>query len=367
MYNKYYTSIIQEALLSTIDASDASRVRGLELSSRTEKRPSPEDWEVFGALQEFNKRQPISPNWAIYNTVFISALELPGTILLSRAVHIRNVREGEPDKNTLHVCVIDQNGNRQRLKDLDLPVNDKIINWEDARVGPNQTLGLTVVIHEDGKYSPHPALVKVEIEGGNLKVVGKPQIFENSPGKNVIPLENGIIYRPDGFSHQLHYLDSRGELLKIIDFSNFRNIEWLRKKMGAVARPIEVGDGLKLLFIHGVQGNQIGIDGKIKDDIYALGIAVLDKNWNVLAVDKEPLLERKDFLGNLQPDEDLNPKKEVVYACDFLEKEDGFILPVNVGDRITVFTHISSSKLRARIKNLLPKQQTTFSPLYQTK
>jgi len=331
-----------------------SMIEGIspELSLRTKERPSPEDWEVFGALQDFNNPQPISPNWAIYNTVSMCVPEISGTIFLSRAVDMRNVREGEPDRNSLHVCVIDPSGNRQRLKDLELPVDGEIVNWEDPRVGTNGTLGFTVVFREGNKYNPHPVLVKVGIKDGNLKVVEAPKIFKNITGKNVIPLENGIIYRPDGVSHQLHYLDPQGELLKIIDFSNFRNIEWLSKKMGAVARPIELEDGLKLLLIHGVRGGR-GIDGSIKDDIYTIGIAVLDEMWNVKAVDKKPLLERGDFLGNLQPNEDLRSEKEVVYLCDFTERKDGLILLVNVGDRITVFMHISSFQLRARIKNLL--------------
>lgn len=333
-------SLIQEAPLCTIDAS--------------KERPSPEDWEVFGALQEFNNPQPISPDLAIYNTASMRAPEISGTILLSRAVDIRNVREGEPDRNSLQVCVTDPSGNRQRLKDLELPVDDEIVNWEDPRVGANGTLGFTVVFREGDEYNPHPALVKVGIEDGNLKVVGAPKIFKNITGKNVIPLENGIIYRPDGVSHQLHYLDPQGELLEIIDFSNFGNIEWLSKKMGAAARPIELEDGLKLLFIHGIRGGR-GIDGSIKDDIYAIGIAVLDEMWQVKAVDKKPLLERRGFLGNLRPNEDLNPKKEVVYLCDFTKRKNGLILPVNVGERITVLTPISYSQLRARIKNLLLK------------
>lgn len=343
--------MVQEGLpFANHAAIDTSSVRGPEL---IEKRPSPEDWGVFGALQEFNNPRSILKDWAIFNAAFIPAPELPGTIVLSRAVYIGNVRKGEPDRNVLPVCVIDQRGNRQRLRDLDLPINDILVNWEDGRIGPNRTLGFTVVIQDGDKYSSHPALVNVGIEDGNLKVIGDPKIFENLTGKNVIPLKDGFIYRPEDVSHQLHHLDLQGELLRIIDFSNFKNIEWLSKKMGAVARPIELGDDLKLLFVHGVRGNRIGIDGSIKDDIYALGLALADKNWHLLAVDQKPLLERKDFLGNLHPDEDLDPYKEVVYLCDFRKGKDGLILPVTVGDRITAFTHISYSRLRARIKNLL--------------
>jgi hypothetical protein len=336
----------QEAPLFAIDDS----VRGLELSSGTE---SPEDWEVFGALQEFNKPQPISLNWAIYNTIFMRVPGISGTISLSRAVDMRKIKEGEPDWNTLVVCFTDPSGNSQRLNDLDLPV-DEIGNWEDLRVGANGKLGLTAVSHDGGEYCPHPALVEVGIKDGNLKVVGAPKIFKNLTGKNVIPLENGFIYRPDGVSHELHYIDPQGKLLKIIDFSNFRNIEWLSKKMGATARPIKLEDGLMLLLIHGIREG-MGIDGKSKNVIYTIGIAVLDELWNVMAVDNEPLLERKDFLGNLQLNEDLHPEKEVVYLCDYMKGKYvlSLTLPVNVGDRKTVFTRISDRQLRARIKNLL--------------
>src|SRR3989344_6678835 len=138
--------MIQEAPPSAIDVSAG-------------KRLPPKGWKVFGALQELNKPQPISPDWAIYNVVTMHLPEIPGLITISRAVDIRNIREGEPDRNSLHVCVTDSNGNRQRLKDLELPVDDEIVNWEDPRVGTNGTLGFTVIFREGGKYNPHPALV----------------------------------------------------------------------------------------------------------------------------------------------------------------------------------------------------------------
>lgn len=329
-------------------------------------RPSPEDWEVLGALQVLGEAQPISPTWAIFNTAMIPAPEFSpsASIIISRAVYIPDIREGEPDRNSLHVCLKDLNGgNVQRLPNLALPVDKRIVNWEDARVGPNgRRLGFTVVLSEDGKYSPHPSLVDVKIKDGSLKVVGDPRIFGNLIGKNVIPLEDGFIYRPEAFTHELHYLNSQGELLKPIDFSDFKDIPWLSKKMGAVAKPMELEDGNKLLFIHGVRGNQIGIDGKFKDDIYAIGLAMLDKNWQVLNVDREPLLERKDFLANLNPSMDLNPRKEVTYLCDInyiREGKNGLILPVNVGDRITVFMYLSYAQLKPRITNLLLPR---FSP-----
>ncbi len=324
-----------------------------------EKRPSPEDWAVLGALQEFGIPETISPDWAIFNTVIVPKPESPDPklpepmLLLSRAVHIESVVEGEPDRNVLYVCVADQSGKpRERLPDLSLPTDERIVNWEDPRIGPDQTLGFTVVTRKGDNYHPHPALVKVGLdENGHLEVVGDLQIFEDIRGKNVIPLEDGFIYRPEGALHQLHYLDSKG-LKEIINFSEFKNIEWISKKMGAVARPIELEDGNKLLLIHGVRGGR-GIDGTIKDSVYSIGIAVLDKGWNVLAVDKEPLLQRKDFLENLEPSKDLNPRKEVVYLCDFFEDGDDLILPVNVGDRITVFTRVKTSDLKARAESLI--------------
>ena len=151
----------------------------------TQEALPPKDREVFGVLQEFNRPQPVSPDWAVYNTVSIPAPEIPGTIFLSRAVDKGNVKEGVPDMNSLHVCIIDPNGKFKRLEDLKLPVDEKMVNWEDPRAGANgRTLGFTVVIREGDKYNPHPALVKIGIKNGNLRVVGAPQIFENITGKN---------------------------------------------------------------------------------------------------------------------------------------------------------------------------------------
>ncbi len=53
----------------------------------------------------------------------------------------------------------------------------------------------------------------------------------------------------------------------------------------------------------------------------------------------------RQFLGNLPTGEDLNKNKEVVYLCDFQEKEDSngqaiIVFPINVSDRITAFLKI---------------------------
>jgi len=332
-----------------------------EVLSSSESLSQAEDWEVFGALQYLGQPEKISTRLAIFNTTFIPVPQSQETVLMSRAVFVSKLREGEPDRNSLHVCVIDENGNRRRIRDLDLPVNDRIINWEDARMGPDSTLGLTVVLLKDGKYPPHPALIKVEFRDGNLEVVdGSIQIFDKLVGKNVIPLEGGFIYRSDDYPHQLHHVDQNGEMLKVINFEDFKDIYWIGKKMGAVARPIEMEDGYKLLLIHGVRGNDegiMGIDGTLKKDIYSIGIAVLDKDWRVVAVDPKPFLERKDFVGNLPPSQDLDHNKEVVYLVDFQERvKDGetyLRLPVNVGDRITVFEDYPLEDLKDRARSIL--------------
>ncbi len=347
--------------MEDIDVLDRESQTIPKVQSSSESLSQAEDWEVFGALQDFGQPEKISTRLAIFNTTFIPVPDSPETVLMSRAVFVNNLREGEPDRNSLHVCVIDEKGNRRRIHDLSLPVNDRIINWEDARMGPDSTLGLTVVLLEDGKYPPHPALVKVEFRDGNLEVVdGSTQIFDKLDGKNVIPLDDGFIYRPDDFPHQLHHVDKNGEMIKIIDFEDFKETYWISKKMGAVARPIEMEDGHKLLLIHGVRGSDegiIGIDGTLKKDIYSIGIAVLDKDWHVVAVDPKPFLERKDFIGNLPVSQDLDPKKEVVYLVDFQEKEkDGetyIRLPVNVGDRATVFKDYPLEDLFDRARSLL--------------
>lgn len=321
---------------------------------------SPKDWEVLAAYQNYGEPKLPSRYWGIFNAVKIPAPEISvdASVIVARAVYIPNIKEGEPDRNSLHVCLTDSNGRFQRLPDLALPVDKRMVNWEDARVGPNdRTLGFTVIIQEDGKYIPRPAIVDVGIADGNLRVVGDPKIFGKLTGKNVVPLEDGLIYRPEGETHKLHYPDSQGKLPKTIDFSNFRHIPWLSKKMGIVAKPIEsehlgLEDGEKLLLIIGQQGNQIGIDGKLKDDVYSLGLALLDKDWHPFSVDPVPLLERKHFLGNLDPSMDLNPKKEVVYATYVEVGVIGLIVFTNVGDKITVPKRVPYAVIRPRITNM---------------
>lgn len=330
------------------------------VESTLENSPLPVDWE--NALQQFGVSKTI-PSAAIFNAVFVPhSFE---KIFLARATNTgESIEKGVPDRNFLLVCAMDPTGNFRRLKDLVLPNNGNVVNWEDIRVWQSSdqvTLGITAVISDGELHKPCPALVKVRFKNGNLEVSGNPKVFENLPGKNVVPLEDGFICRFDGHSHKLYKFDRRGRLLNNIDFSKFDKIPWLTKKIGTTARPIELEDHRKILLIHGIRGHSKGIDGTVKDDIYSLGIAILDKNWRVLAVDSEPILKRSHFLENLPPEFDRDPCKEAVYLCDYQLSGDILTLPVNVGDRITVFTHILFSQLLVRAEKVLSGQQP--SPL----
>lgn len=320
--------------------------------SVVEHRPSPPNEAVFNSLQEHNVSRELSSDWAIFNTAALA------NVFLTRAIYLPDVQEEVPDRNVIVACVKDEKGQWKRFSDLNLPTNGKVFNWEDPRAGSNSTIGMTAVCQEnDGSYTSHPALIEVEIEGNEVKV-GKTRIFDEK-GKNVLPLEdNTFLYRPEGETHKLHlvkpdYTDHLN-VIKEIDFSAFSNINWMRKKIGLVARPLDLKDDRKLFFIHGVREGT-GLDGKDKDDIYAIGIALMDKNWNVLAVDSAPLFERKDFVNNLPLKEDLNPKKEVVYLCDYQEAGEDIIFPVNVGERIIVFTHYPKASAIERALGLLSK------------
>lgn len=324
-----------------------------------ENSPLNHDWT--NALQQFGLHKP-TPSAAIFNAAFIPNHE---NILVARAINTgESIKKGVPDRNFLLVCAMDPSSNVRRLNDLALPIIDKIVNWEDIRVWQSRdqiTLGITAVIYNGGLYKPCSVLVAVEFKNGNLEVLGNPRVFENIAGKNVVPLEDGFICRLDGQPHTLHRYDRNGKLLHTIDFSKFNKIPWLSKKIGTTARPIDLADRRKVLLIHGIRGYSNGIDGTMKDDIYSLGIALLDENWQVLAVDSEPVIERSHYLENLRPEFDRDPHKEVVYLCDYQQDGDIITLPVNVGDRVTVFTHIRLSELLVRAENILLGQQS--SPL----
>ena len=139
------------------------------------------------------------------------------------------------------------------------------------------------------------------------------------------------------------------EEVGVVDFRDFSDIKRGRKKIGVVTRRIPMGDGLYMLPVHGVS------ESSEFDDIYSVGLSVVDENWKVLAVDPEPLIKRDRYPGNLPRREDLDPRKDVVYASDFRERDGKITFLVNVGDRITVFTDFLKSYLENRSRNFLAK------------
>ena len=316
-------------------------------------RLSPPDKVVFDSLPQKDSSPTLHPDWAIFNTAFFENFRI------SRAVHIPSLRKDVPDANVLVVARETEEGKFIRLPDLNLPIGvgeGEVFNWEDPRVwalnnqsGPRALLGLTAVRREQNKFVPHPALVEIALVDEDLQV-GTTTVFDER-GKNTIPVGDELIYRPEVKSHSFHLLvkptaERKLTLIKEIDFSNYSKIDWMSKKVGTVARPIDIGDNLRLLPIHGVRSG-MGIDGEPKDDIYALGFAIIDKDWNILAVSAKPFWKRDEFLMNLPLGRGLNGehKKEVVYLDDWVRKGETFEFPITVGDRITVVDRKSLSQL----------------------
>lgn len=326
-------------------------------------RLSPPDEVVFDSLAQKNESPRLHPDWAVFNTAVIDAGGI-GKFYISRAVHIPSLQVDVPDANVLVVVREQEKGKFERLSDLNLPTGvdeGDIFNWEDPRVWVHSEggvtkalLGLTAVRREQNKFVPHPALVEVSVEDGNLKV-GETTVF-NEVGKNIVPLGDELLYRPEQDNHSLHLLtkptaEHELALIKKVDFSAYSGVDWLRKKVGTVARPIDIGENLRLLPIHGVRDGE-GIDGELKKYIYAVGFAIIDNEWNIQAVSAEPLWTRKDFLLELPLGQGLNgDEKEVVYLEDRYSEDKGegedetFAFPLNIGDRLTVIDTKTRSEL----------------------
>ncbi len=329
-----------------------------------ENRPdrlSPPDAVVFRPWR-------IHEDWAIYNTAAIQTLDEAGeaaTYYLSRAVYIPDIHPGMPDLGVIVVSTRASENSHylERLPDLDLPIGREeggVVNWEDPRTanvdGAKTVIGLTAVCVEQGSFQTHPALVEVGIGKSGLQVKST-RVFKEEKGKNVVPLsEDKFIFRREDETHVLHIAKSGpDDTLTVegeIDFSQYSKIGWLQKKLGAVSRPIRVGKDFSLLPIHGVRNGRTD-NGEEVDDVYTLGLAVLDRKWEVLAVDPKPLFKREDFLKNLPISKDLNPRKSVVYCCGYEEYASAITLFMTVGDRITVPERLEKSDLADRAMSLL--------------
>ena len=316
-------------------------------------RPSPPDSVVFNSFQLINKPRVLNPEWAVFNSAVYPTRE--ADYFITRAVWRPDVSPEIPDRNVLVVVKSNRNGVFERQPDFNLPVGEaegEVMNWEDPRID-GDIMGLTAVCKEGSSYVAYPALVKISVNGHGIEAQSKPVILRQDRGKNVVPAGNEFVYRREGDWHMLRrgLIGQNGtfEEVGVVDFRDFSDISWGRKKLGVVTRRIPIGDGLYMLPIHGVSKSSEF------DDIYSVGLSVVDEDWKVLAVDHEPLIERDHYPGNLLRREDLDPRKDVVYASDFRERDGKITFLVNVGDRITVFTNFWKSYLESRSRNFLAK------------
>src|SRR3989344_581936 len=316
-------------------------------------RPSPPDEVVINSFQQINRPKVLDPDWAIFNSAVYPTRE--ADYFIARAVYKPDVSLGIQDRNVLVVVKLNRNGVFERQPDFNLPLGEKdgeVMNWEDPRID-GDIMGLTAVCKEGSSYVTYPALVKISVNGHGIEAQSKPVILRQDRGKNVVPAGDEFVYRREGNWHVLRrgLIGQNGtfEEVGVVDFRDFSDISWGRKKIGVVTRRIPMGDGLYMLPIHGVS------ESSEFDDIYSVGLSVVDKDWNVLAVDPEPLIERDHYPGNLPKHEDLYPRKDVVYASDFRERDGRITFLVNVGYRITVFTDFWKNYLESRSRNFLAK------------
>lgn len=317
------------------------------------ERPSPPDAVVFNSFQRMNEPRPVDPDWAVFNSAVYPTEE--ADYIVSRAVYRKDVLQGVPDRNVLVVVKSYRNGLLERQPDFNLPIGEaegEVMNWEDARID-GDIMGLTAVCKEGSAYVTYPALVKISANGHGIEAQSEPVILRQDKGKNIISYGNEFVYRRERESHILRRgrVSSGSSFDEVgkVDYSDFSDIKWGLKKIGVVTRRIPMGDGLYILPIHGVS------ESREFDDVYSIGLSVVDENWRVLAVDPEPLIKRDHYLGNLPRSEDLNPEKDVAYLLDFAERDARITAFVNVGDRITVFTNFWKSYLESRSRDFLSK------------
>lgn len=344
-------------------------------------RPSPPDSVVLNSFVENHRTvSPVSLNseWAVFNTAVVSTPS--GDYYVSRGLQRPLCLNGGPDMNVLVVVKKSRDGRLERLPDLDLHIGEgdgEVINYEDARVENNGNgiiLGMTAVVKDGSGFQIHPALAKLTISDRGLEVKEEDiRVFRKVRGKNVVPFSDGndgidgkFLFREDEEPHVLKIVQPslNGDIAYVgeVDFREFSYIYWGKEKFGAVTRKIEMGNGLAILPIHGVREGVEGIDypanfaelgrPRVKN-VYSVGIAVVDQEWRVLAVDPEPLLQKSRYSNIFPEGEELNPEKIVVYCLDFEESRGEVKFLVNCGDLVNIFDPIPKRYLFRRAWGLL--------------
>lgn len=318
------------------------------------------------------------------------ALELDGkTYLLGRRVGSAG-GDGEPDVSSLELITLNANCEIESCKEVWRPNSQEHL-LEDTRILRLQNgkiiLGMTFVVHENGSYIPHPAVMELDyidqIEGGfrlkdigllgaialdnsqknNTKADSNRPVLEvirgmrgnqttplgeqalDTEGKNVTAIgSNLFVFRPEGEenNHRLLVFERKknGEVVQkqYIEFPN--DISWGQWRVGTTMPPIWINKNEAIFPIHGITIE----DGKF---VYSIGMSRLTRGKNgELSVDnisQKPVIHPDLFAGHYNEDDvELHKERRVVYCCGGLPVYDdnnelsGLKMYVNVGDKRTV-------------------------------
>lgn len=206
------------------------------------------------------------------------------------------------------------------LERKDLP--EGFINFEDPRLFRSNDKLLIGVSAVDKNGIPHPALVEADFPFGKDNF-SKPFVFENlPPGKNFTFVEESIaLYRMDEDKHNmtLAYLEMKktadgvwqAKLRKdkLIRFP--QNLPWANYRIGLTDNEkIYLPNGNFVLLVHGVNKNYE----------YTFGRAEFTPDWDLVAVDKEPVLTYSQMQKLCPGDEhyqEFNADKRVIYSCGY--------------------------------------------------
>ncbi|MDP3888734.1 MAG: hypothetical protein Q8Q24_01685 [bacterium] len=196
------------------------------------------------------------------------------------------------------------------------------INLEDPRIfrlGKKLLIGVSSV---DKNGIPHPALVEAEFPFGKADF-SKPFVFENlPPGKNFTFVEETVaLYRMDDdkYNNTLAYLEMKkttdgvwqAKLRKdkLIRFP--QDLPWANYRIGLTGNEkIYLPNGNFILLVHGVS----------KSYEYTLGRAEFTLDWDLVSVDRKPILTYSQ-MQELCPDDvhhqEFNADKRVIYSCGY--------------------------------------------------